>query len=159
MRRPVAVIAGAGEAGAATAVSLAGAGFAIVLVDVRAEVAQAAAAQVVEAGGVAEAHGVDLLDMDSVTALRDQLVERLGGVDVVVHLVGGWRGTRTLEPQSVENWRILHPPIVDTLAVLTTVFAADIAASPRGRVLMVSSTAVSTPTAGNIAYATAKMAW
>lgn len=158
MTAPVAVIAGAGGGGTATALSLADAGYRVVLVDARAESAEAAAALVREAGGVAEAHGVDLLDADAVQALRDDLVARLGRVDVVVHLVGGWRGTRTLERASVDNWNALHPPIVGTLAVLTAVFAEDLKGSPIGRALMVTSTAAATPTAGNIAYAAAKSA-
>jgi NAD(P)-dependent dehydrogenase (short-subunit alcohol dehydrogenase family) len=158
MTAPVAVIAGAGGGGTATALSLAAEGYRVVLLDSRAEAAESAAASVREAGGEAEAHGIDLLDADAVQALRDDLVARLGRVDVVVHLVGGWRGTRTLERASVDNWNALNPPIVGTLAVLTTVFAEDLKGSPVGRAVMVTSTTASNPTAGNIAYAAAKSA-
>jgi NAD(P)-dependent dehydrogenase (short-subunit alcohol dehydrogenase family) len=85
-------------------------------------------------------------------------VARLGRVDVVVHLVGGWRGTRTLERASIDNWNALNPPIVGTLAVLTAVFAEDLRSSPVGRAVMVTSTTAAQPTAGNIAYAAAKSA-
>ena len=81
-----------------------------------------------------------------------------GRVDVLVHLVGGWRGSSTLDLASVENWNALHPPVVGTLAVLTAVFGPDVSASPIGRVFMVTSTTASKPTAGNIAYASAKSA-
>ena len=155
---PVAVIAGAGAGGTAVAISLASAGYRVVVLDSRPEAAAAAAAQVGEAGGAAEAVGVDLLDLDAVTALRGELLDRYGRVDVLVHLVGGWRGTSTLEPASVANWEALHPPIVGTLATLTAVFAEDVRASDAGRVLMVTSTAAAKPTAGNIAYAAAKSA-
>lgn len=155
---PVAVIAGAGGGGSATAVSLARAGYRVVLLDARAEAAEAAAASVRSAGGDAEAAGVDLLDPEAVAALRTDLLARHGRVDVLVHLVGGWRGTSTLEPASVDAWNALHPPIVGTLAVLTTQFAEDVRTSPVGRVLMVTSTAAARPTAGNVAYASAKSA-
>lgn len=158
MTAPVAIIAGAGGGGTATALSLAAEGYRVVVLDSRAEAAESAAAQVREAGGEAEAHGIDLLDADAVQSLRDDLVAQMGRVDVVVHLVGGWRGTRTLERASVDNWNALNPPIVGTLAVLTTVFAEDLKGSPVGRALMVTSTAASSPTAGNIAYAAAKSA-
>jgi len=155
---PVAIIAGAGGAGAATAASLAASGFTVVVLDSRAEAAEVVATALFGVGQSAEAHGIDLLDVDSVQALRDDLVDRLGRVDVIVHLVGGWRGTKTLSVESVANWNALHPPIVGTLAVLTTVFADDVRQSPRGRVFMVTSTTAASPTAGNIAYAAAKSA-
>jgi NADP-dependent 3-hydroxy acid dehydrogenase YdfG len=154
----VAVIAGAGAGGSAVAASLSGAGYRVVVLDARPEAAEAVAAQVREAGGDAMAAGVDLLDVDAVTALRADLLARYGRVDVLVHLVGGWRGSATLEPASVANWEALHPPIVGTLAALTAVFAEDVRASDIGRVLMVTSTAAAKATAGNIAYAAAKSA-
>jgi NAD(P)-dependent dehydrogenase (short-subunit alcohol dehydrogenase family) len=158
MSAPVAVVAGAGGAGRATGLSLAAGGFHVVILDSRLEAADAAAAAVIGAGGTAEAHAIDLLDTDAVVALRDDLIARHGRVDVLVHLVGGWRGSKTLDLASVENWRALHPPIVDTLAVLTAVFGDDIRQSAQGRMLMVTSTAAAKPTAGNIAYAAAKSA-
>lgn len=158
MTTPVAVIAGAGGAGTAAARALVDAGYRVVVLDSRVEAAEAAVAEAVSEAGTAEAHGIDLLDVTAVQNLRTDLLARLGRVDAVIHLVGGWRGTKTLDVDSIENWRALHPPIVDTLAVLTAVFADDIRTSPVGRAVMVTSTAAATPTAGNIAYAAAKSA-
>lgn len=155
---PVAVVAGTGGAGTAVALALSAGGHHVVLLDARVDAAEAARDAVVAAGGSAEAHGVDLLDVDAVTTLRSDLLARLGRIDVLVHLVGGWRGSSTLELASVDNWLALNPPIVGTLAVLTAVFAGDIRQSDSGRIFMVTSTTASTPTAGNIAYAAAKSA-
>jgi NAD(P)-dependent dehydrogenase (short-subunit alcohol dehydrogenase family) len=130
----------------------------VVVLDNRAEAAQAAVDPLLSAGLAAEAHGLDLLDVASVAALRDDLVARLGGVDVIVHLVGGWRGSPTLDLASVENWEALHPPVVGTLATLTAVFGEAVRDSTAGRVFMVTSTTAAKPTAGNIAYAAAKSA-
>jgi NADP-dependent 3-hydroxy acid dehydrogenase YdfG len=152
---PVAVIAGAGAAGQATAAALQSAGYHVVLVDHRLANAERAASAV---GGDAEAFEVDLGDVAATTTLRDDLLARLGRVDVVVHLVGGWRGSKSLDATSVENWLALNPPVVGTLAVLTAVFSEDIKAAPRGRAFMVTSTATVRPTVGNIAYAAAKRA-
>lgn len=152
------IVAGAGGAGAAVATEFASRGFHVVIVDSRAEAAEAAARPLIDRGLPAEAHGLDLLDLDAVTALRDDLVARLGGVDVVVHLVGGWRGSPTLDLDSVANWNALHPPIVGTLATLTAVFGESVRASNEGRMFMVTSTTAAKPTAGNIAYASAKSA-
>lgn len=155
---PVAIIAGAGGAGTACALAFAAAGYRVVTVDARAEAASAAADGVAAAGGSAFAFGIDLLDRDAVIALRNDLLARCGRIDVLVHLVGGWRGTSTLDLDSVANWDALNPPIVGTLATLTAVFAEDVRSSPVGRAFMVTSTTAATPTAGNIAYAAAKSA-
>lgn len=153
---PVAVIAGAGGGGIATAVSLARAGYRLVVLDSRQEAADAAVAALGDVD--ARAFAVDLLDVDAVVALRERLIEDLGQVDAVIHLVGGWRGGKTLGLSSVEDWAALNPPIVGTLATLTAVFGPDVLGSAVGRVVMVTSTAAATPTAGNIAYAAAKSA-
>ena len=158
MSAPVAIIAGTGGAGTACALAFADGGYHVVALDARAEAADAAATAVRDAGGSAEAHGLDLLDPAAVTALRNDLIARHGRVDVLVHLVGGWRGTKTLDLGSVDNWNALNPPIVGTLAVLTAVFGEDVRTSPVGRAYMVTSTTASNPTAGNIAYAAAKSA-
>lgn len=154
----VAVIAGAGGTGAAVAADLAERGFHVVILDSRIETAQAVASPLTDAGLPAEGHEIDLLDLDAVIALRDDLLDRLGQIDVVVHLVGGWRGSPALDLDSVSNWNALHPPIVGTLAALTAVFGEAIRASAQGRIFMVTSTTASKPTAGNIAYAAAKSA-
>ncbi len=161
---PLAIVAGAGAGGVATTASLVRAGFRVVVLDARRESAEAAIAALsadadTGAGvGAVQAHAVDLLDETAVLALRDRLLAEYGRIDAVVHLVGGWRGGRTLTMTSVADWRALQPPIVETLAVLTAAFAPDVAASDVGRVVMVTSTAAATPTAGNIAYAAAKSA-
>jgi NAD(P)-dependent dehydrogenase (short-subunit alcohol dehydrogenase family) len=155
---PVAIVAGAGGAGAATAQALASAGFHVVVLDSRPESAMAAVEPLLAAGLAAESHGIDLLDADAVVALRDDLVARLGRADVLVHLVGGWRGTKSLDLSSVDNWTALHPPVVGTLAVLTAVFGEQVRSAATGRIFMVTSTTAARPTAGNIAYAAAKRA-
>ena len=155
---PVAIVAGAGGAGVATATALGSAGYHVVVLDTVMDSAVAAAEIVSAAGGTAEPHGINLLDAEEVTDLRSRLIDAHGRVDVLVHLVGGWRGSKTLGLESVDNWQALHPPIVGTLAMLTAVFGDDVRTSPVGRVFMVTSTAATTPTAGNIAYASAKSA-
>jgi len=153
---PVALVAGSGGGGSAAAAALAAAGFVVVVLDRRVEKAQA----VVDTldGAPAEAHGVDLGDLTAVQALGDDVLARYGRVDVLVHLVGGWRGSPSLDAAAVENWQALHPPIVGTLAVLTSVFGDAIRRSPQGRVFMVTSTTAIAPSVGNIAYAAAKRA-
>ena len=155
---PVAIIAGTGGAGTAVALALRLPATTSCSSTVVSRRPRQRVRPVEAAGGSAEAHGIDLLDADAVAALRSDLLATAGRIDVLVHLVGGWRGSKTLELASVDNWLALNPPIVGTLAVLTAVFADDIRQSDAGRVFMVTSTTASTPTAGNIAYAAAKSA-
>lgn len=153
-----ALVAGAGGAGAAVATELAIRGFHVVVIDARGEAAETAVAPLIGEGMKAEAHGLDLLDLDAVGRLRDDLISRLGGIDVVVHLVGGYRSSATLDIDSVANWRALEPPVMGTLVTLTAVFGESVRASTNGRVFMVTSTAAARPTAASIAYAAAKCA-
>jgi NAD(P)-dependent dehydrogenase (short-subunit alcohol dehydrogenase family) len=151
-----AIVAGAGGGGAATALALAARGWSVAVVDSRLEAAERAAGGVVAVGGDATAHTVDLLDIDAVTALRDAVRRAHGSLDAAIHLVGGWRGTDRLGPQSATDWFALNPPIVGTLAVLTGVVADDLRTSASGRAVMVTATGAAHPTAGNAAYASAK---
>lgn len=155
---PVALIAGAGGAGAATALALSNSGYHVVVLDSRLDPAQAAVDAVTAQGGSGLAVAIDLLDTTAVVGLRDTLESGPGKVDVLVHLVGGWRGSPTLNLASVDNWAALHPPVVGTLATLTAVFGEHVRSAPSGRAFMVTSTTAARPTAGNIAYAAAKRA-
>ena len=156
--RPVAAVAGLGAAGAATARRLAEAGFHVVALDHNAVTADGVARALVGDGLSAEGLGLDLLDVDAVDRWHRELIERLGRLDVLIHLVGGWRGSPGFDISALANWQALHPRVVGTLATLTSVCADSIRTSPKGRVVMVSSTAVDRPTAGNTAYVAAKAA-
>ncbi|MFT3969610.1 MAG: SDR family NAD(P)-dependent oxidoreductase [Micropruina sp.] len=99
-------------------------------------------------------HECDLRDFAAV----QELAARLGAVDGVIHLVGGWRGGGGLAGQSDEDWDWLQAMIVGTLRNTTRAFAGAIAASPSGRFAIVSQTGVANPTAGNANYLAAKAA-
>lgn len=96
-------------------------------------------------------------DLRDFTAVR-ALAERVGPVDGVIHLVGGWRGGGGLAGQSDEDWDWLQTMIVGTLRNTTRAFADAVAASPSGRFAIVSQTGVAKPTAGNANYLAAKAA-
>ena len=101
--------------------------------------------------------GPDECDLRDFAAVRS-LAERLGPVDGVIHLVGGWRGGGGLAGQSDEDWDWLQTMIVGTLRNTTRAFVDAIAASPAGRFAIVSQTGVAQPTAGNANYLAAKAA-
>lgn len=88
----------------AAALALAAESFHVVILDSRLESAQAAADTVTAGGRSAEAYGIDLLDVNTaVVALHDDVVARLGRADVVVHLVGGWRGSPGSASRRADN--------------------------------------------------------
>lgn len=141
------IIAGASSPlGSATAEALTVAGHDVVAIGTNAERLES-----VEA---AEREVCDLTDDTAVRALAG----RLGPVDGLLHLVGGWRGGGGLEEQTDEDWHWLERQLVGTLRNTTRSFAPAIAASDAGRIAIVSTTALDKPTAGNANYVAAKAA-
>ncbi len=151
----VLVTGGSGPSGVATARALRDAGHRVFTVGSDAGRIEAAAA---EAGGGVTALVCDLANLADVKALRESVAGMAGNVDGVIHLVGGWRGAKGITDQSDDDWDFLERNAVTTLRNVTRVFFDDLAASDIGRFAMVSSTAVSAPTAGGASYAAAKAA-
>jgi NAD(P)-dependent dehydrogenase (short-subunit alcohol dehydrogenase family) len=151
MTRPVAIVLGAGMGGRAVTRAL-GADHLVIVVDRREDLAQAAAAPV-----SGEAAVVDLLDVDDVMRFRDDVLARHGRIDAVVHLVGGWQGSKTVDLGALEAWDAIAPGVFGTVRTTTVAFRDALIASG-GCYVIVSSTAAAKPTAGNVAYATAKSA-
>jgi 3-oxoacyl-[acyl-carrier protein] reductase len=100
----------------------------------------------------------DLTQMEDVRQLRAGVSAAAGPVDAVIHLVGGWRGARGITDQTDDDWDFLERGAITTLRNVSRVFYDDVAASPNGRFAMVSSTAVSKPSAAGASYAAAKAA-
>lgn len=100
----------------------------------------------------------DLASADAVRQLHGTLAAEGVRVDGVVHLVGGWRGAKGIPDQSDDDWAFLERGSVTTLRNVSRTFFDDLAASPRGRFAMVSSTTVEKPAAALASYAAAKAA-
>jgi NAD(P)-dependent dehydrogenase (short-subunit alcohol dehydrogenase family) len=99
----------------------------------------------------------DLEDEAEVEALADRVHAEHGALDGVFHLVGGWRGGGGLAGQSDDDFRFLERSLT-ALRHVSRVFDADLRASAAGRLAIVSSTAVTRPTAGGANYAAVKAA-
>ena len=155
--QPVVVLLGAGMGGRGVAGALTGTAH-LVIVDRDVDFAQQAADQVSAAGGSAEAAAVNLTDLAAVTAFRDDLLAQHGRVDAVIHLVGGWAGSSTLDAETIQQWDQLLPGVMTTVQTTTVAFREPLAAAPHGRYCMVTSTSARTPKAGTAAYTSLKAA-
>ena len=99
----------------------------------------------------------DLTDEAAVLALAERVHARIGAVDGILHLVGGWRGGGDLAAQSDEDFRFLERSLT-ALRHVTRAFDADLRASDAARLAIVSSTSVARPVAGGANYAAVKAA-
>ena len=151
----VLVAGGSSASGIAVARALAQAGCTVYTVGSDPDRIVAAAA---EAGPEVTPLTCDLASLPAVRQLYGELSRTGGRIDGVIHLVGGWRGAQGIADQSDEDWNFLESSSVTTLRNVTRVFYGDLAASPTGRFAMVSSTAVTAPSAAVASYAAAKAA-
>ena len=101
---------------------------------------------------------VDLLDARSTRAWSEGIAERLGQLDGLVHLVGGWRGGSPIEEAPLEDWDVLEDLLIRTLQNSTQAFASRLMASGHGRFVVVSAGQAQAPTHTNASYAAAKAA-
>lgn len=101
---------------------------------------------------------VDLLDEEAARGWCAALVERFGHVDGLIHLVGGWRGGQPLHEEPLSDWDLLRDLLIRTVQHTTRAFHDQIAASSRGRFVLVSAKQAQAPSNTNAAYAAAKAA-
>ena len=100
----------------------------------------------------------DLTNFSAVHALAQDLRAEGTNLDGLMHLVGGWRGGSGIAGQSEEDYDFLHRSVLTTLRNSSRAFVGDLARSPRGRLAIVSATAVDSPSAGSASYAAVKAA-
>lgn len=150
----VVVTGAAGSAGVATTRALHAAGATVVAVGHSPERLSALADAIPGIG----TEVADLSDPAAVDALARRVRERHGGVDGVVHLVGGYRGGTTFVSNTDQDWQFLSSALIDTLRHVTLTFHDDLARSPAGRAVIVSAQGAQKPAAGSANYAAAKAA-
>ncbi|MFJ6026555.1 SDR family oxidoreductase [Pseudarthrobacter sp. NPDC092424] len=151
----VLVTGGSGASGVAVARALSAAGCRVFTVGSDRQRIEAAAHQ---AGDGVTPLVCDLAGLDDVRRLRKDVSTAAGAVDAVIHLVGGWRGAKGIPDQSDDDWEFLERGSITTLRNVSRTFFEDVAASPRGRFAIVSSTMAEKPTAAVASYAAAKAA-
>lgn len=97
-------------------------------------------------------------DAQSCLDLAARVRDHFGRIDGLVHLVGGWRGGPRFTANTDADWTAMSSASVDTLRHMSIAVHDDLAASDRGRAVIISSTAVDSPTPGAASYAAAKAA-
>lgn len=100
----------------------------------------------------------DLTDFAAVEALARRIHEDHGPIDSLIHLVGGWRGGKSIVGQSDEDWDFLQRMVLTTLRNTTRAFVQDLLDSPSGRLAIVSAQAVTNATPSNANYGAVKAA-
>jgi NAD(P)-dependent dehydrogenase (short-subunit alcohol dehydrogenase family) len=104
------------------------------------------------------ATAADLSDPEAARGWARAVRERFGGVDVVLHLVGGYKGGTSISEIPPADWDFLRAAVVETTLNVVRAFAADLKAGGRGRFISVTSPKVQSPTAKAAVYAMAKAA-
>ncbi|HEX5018182.1 MAG TPA: SDR family NAD(P)-dependent oxidoreductase [Actinomycetes bacterium] len=106
---------------------------------------------------VESTHEVDLLDAAAVDEFAATVTSERE-IDVIWHLVGGWRGGTPFAEQPLEDWELLHDLLVRTTVNVARFFAATLKRSSNGRFAIISAKEAQAPTSKNAAYASAKAA-
>ncbi|WP_320536656.1 SDR family oxidoreductase [Pseudarthrobacter sp. IC2-21] len=152
--RTVVVAGSTSAAGVAVVRALSQAGARVAAVDILEDRVQELAVGYNNVTGYA----CNLADLQAVEDLATSVRNDLGPVDGLIHLVGGWRGGTGITGQSDDDWEFLHSSVLTTLRNTSRVFYEDLAASPVGRLAVVSAQSASSPTADGAAYAAVKSA-
>ncbi|MEU5218682.1 SDR family oxidoreductase [Streptomyces sp. NPDC020807] len=157
----IAVAGAAGPAGRATLMRLAEAGAIVVGSDADpARLAEAVdAARYAHGGATVVGDTVDLLDLDATRDWAAKIEKDFGRVDGLVHLVGGWRGSKSFTTTDLADWDFLEKLLIRTVQHTSLAFHdVLLAAGGRGRYALVSQVGAHKPLANNAAYNAGKAA-
>ena len=156
--RVIAIAGASGGLGPSVAKRLAAAGATIAGVDRSQEHLDALRAELDLPDDRFDAQVIDLLDEQAARQWAVDLRERFGGVDALLHLVGGWRGGQPIAEAPLSDYEWLHDLLVRTVQHTTRAFHDALSASDHGRFVLVSSSQAQSPEGTNAAYAAAKAA-
>ena len=153
----LAVVTGGGAGiGRAIAIGLAAEGRTVAILDVRAELARDTAQEIIASGGKAEGFYVDIANMDSVIAVRDEVVAKYGPCQVLVNNAG-WEEIHRFTETSSDFWqKILGINLLGPIAVTHAFLQGMIDAGAGGRIVNISSDAGRVGSSGEVVYSGAK---
>jgi NAD(P)-dependent dehydrogenase (short-subunit alcohol dehydrogenase family) len=102
------------------------------------------------------ASAVDLLDPGAARSWAADVVGKFGRVDVVIHLVGGYRGGSPIAEIPDGDWDFLHDMLIRTTLNVVQAFVAPLKAGGWGRFIGVTSPKARAPSGKSALYAMAK---
>ena len=157
MTAKVIVIGASSGIGAAIARALGREGAHVALLGRRDELLQSVAAEVNSAGGQALVRVHDVRNFDAVSALFDELVAALGGLDTVIYVSGTMAPIEEHEYAPQKDRQMVEVNVLGAMAWLNPA-AAHMEAARAGTIIGVSSIAGERGRRGNPAYCASKAA-
>ncbi len=151
----VAVVTGASRGiGRQTAMTLAGAGAAVVVTS-RGDASEAVAAAIIDAGGQALAIAADVADADGVQRVIETTLERFGRIDVLVNNAGITRDQLLLRMKR-EDWDAVVATNLTGTFLCTQAVLRTMLKQRAGRIISISSVVGQSGNPGQTNYAATK---
>jgi NAD(P)-dependent dehydrogenase (short-subunit alcohol dehydrogenase family) len=150
-----AVTGGGGHLCGEMARSLARAGVAVGVMDMRMEKAEAVRAEITGAGGKAMALEIDVVDKDGLQSCLDSLVDAFGGVDILINGAGHNAPTPFMEIP-LDEWRSIIDSHVTGTMLACQVFGAHMLERGHGSIINMSSASAGPPLSKAFTYSVAK---
>jgi NAD(P)-dependent dehydrogenase (short-subunit alcohol dehydrogenase family) len=158
-RRPVALVTGASRGiGSAIVEALAGSGYDVALLARDASAVDAVSERLRRHGGRTVAAGLDVTDASAVRAFVDDVVDRLGGIDLLVNNAGLIEPERPLWQADPEQWWSVLETNVRGPFLLTHAVVPHMLAAGGGRIVNLNSGAGAREYADLSAYSASKAA-
>lgn len=155
----VAVITGAtGGLGSTVTHTLAGLGVSLALLDRNSDRLAALGTDLSLPESRLLAQTVDLLNPSATTSAAATVTDKFGKVDILLHLVGGWTGGKTLLEAPADDLAFMLNQHVWTSFNVARAFVPLLIRNGWGRILMISSPFASRPVARGGPYAIGKSA-
>ncbi len=162
--RVAALTGGGGVLCSTMAGALAEVGVKVAILDIRTEAAEAAAEAIRDSGREAVGLKCDVLDKDSVREAHDRIVDKFGGVDILINGAGGNHPKATTTddmpfwdlPMEGFQW-VFNLNFIGTV-IPSQVFGKTFAAQERGDIVNISSMSAFRPLTKVAAYSAAKAA-
>ena len=156
--RTIAIAGANGSLGPYVARAVAGAGATVALTDRDLPALEILAAELGVPAERVDCQVVDLMDERATRAWAASVRSRFGGVDGVLHLVGGWRGGKPLATAPMSDWDVLQGLLLTTVQNTSRAFYEALNDSGVGRYAIIGARQAVEPSSRNAAYATAKAA-
>ena len=101
---------------------------------------------------------VNLLDAQAVREAAEAVSAKFGRVDVLIHLIGGWTGGKTIAESDPDDFKFMLERHAWTTIHLLQAFSPKLAANGWGRVIAVTSPFATNPSSKMGPYAVGKAA-